>query len=668
MPKPNNYHRARKQNRTKKKNRLKNKVKNKPEINNTKYADKFDELGDEALNKILIRNIHGKDPLTIQNQIDELKRKNELDEKIDKDKYEIGRRYALSIPQEDLYSMNNDRRMDDIDLAKKYRDKNLDSFLKIHKKAYDHLLDIRRKRGKKVDKYPGLEKIKQELLDDFIQQHELNTPYYYGTKQLREPYTEQDAIAYEKQKRDWDDFYEILYEHDEKSELVPLSPNELGIDPKFLYPLTEQQKKEYENYYYDNHDILSTKMRFMDERENWKGIDGLLEMIKDYYDGPTIIGCLETRNQKLDQITKSVKNYGMFSEKYISSCTDNKRLTEVYIRNFEKLPPELIMPKHQHIKDLLIEIPGFESQSYYSGRNTVNRYLPNCIKMELLNILQKLGLYNNYIDFKRYNIGNRKSGVYINPTNSLFMLSQIFKRMKKDKQQIFTVNDMMTIPKKWPHDIYMIMQSGEDIKSESKHEYPAGDGIDMLRLILTLLEESYNDIMRGKRVTDETQGGFFNTQDDGDYVRKSPDFDIEKTKRFLILIFMGIVVCGNDDDDDYVDRLMNLDHIYNNKLSTIYTEMRRFNTGLPNIDEYDENLGRNTGEIIKKEIQIGEYANYENDKIELDFKKDLVDDLKKLFNYFTAKLKEPSDTRQSIKFGQDYKDNFISYYGNLSVY
>ena len=358
-------------------------------------------------------------------------------------------------------------------------------------------------------------------------------------------------------------------------------------------------------------------------------------------------GCLEIRKQGLDQISKDLNTYGQFADKHLSYCSDNILLTEVYLRNFEKLPNEFILPDHHHFNAVLSECPP----SY------ANRYLPPILRTQLINILENLGLYKYPPDFS--NIPGSINTVSITPTSSAYLLAQTFKRLKRNERQIFNTRDMLMINsgsgKRWPGHIQMVMESGETVYEKSKHKIniQPGNGIDLLRLVLELLEESYNLIKTGKAKVIGSDGKKVPDSQSGTNVLKQQRFDIERTKSYIILIFMGLI------GPNTVDRIMSLDTFFHDRGATVYTSIVKHEKGLPDISTYDEKLGKNTGPRVRKPLSAVDLALYKNELVELDWKLDLLSDMKDLHNYFMQKIKKPYEI---VNYGDDYPDYFKNYY------
>ena len=567
----------------------------------------------------------------------------------------------------------------DIKLANKFMEKNFEALSDMHRRGYEHLVKLKKQKGefsfgiagqrnplipphlwdpdkhserlRSIEHYP-LPRLKEEILNEYIHPFHIDSPYYYGTKDIRPPYNDIDAKNYEKSKKEWDETLEALYGDDPVPELVPLTLEEMGVKPEFAKQLTEEQKEEYKNYYSDKFDENVSAHQIMwgvgegALEGTWHGLPELLEIIKDYYNGPTIKGCLEIRKQGLDQISRNLNTYGLFADRHLSYCSDNTLLTEVYLRNFEKLPNEFILPDHNHFNAVLSGCPP--SYGY--------RYLPPILRTQLINILENLGLYKYPPDFS--NIPGSINTVSITPTSSAYLLAQTFKRLKRNERQIFNTRDMLMINsgsgKRWPGHIQMVMESGETVYEKSKHKINSqpGNGIDLLRLVLELLEESYNLIKTGKAKVIGSDGKKVPDSQSGTNVLKQQRFDIERTKRYIILIFMGLI------GPNTVDRIMSLDRFFHDRGGTVYTSIVKHEKGLPDTNTYDEKLGKNTGPRVRKPLSAVDLALYKNELVELDWKLDLLSDMKDLHNYFIQKLSSP----KKANYGGDYRDNFKNYY------
>tara|TARA_B100001094_G_C18192938_1_gene808562 strand:- start:2404 stop:4785 length:2382 start_codon:yes stop_codon:yes gene_type:complete len=664
-------------------------------------------MPEQVLQRMLASNIHGTDIHNIQGQIDKLKDfKTKDHSQFDRNKYDIGKIFTnADIPGHnvipDFQYLNDDqytKKMDfysakfpspnDIELANKFMEKNFEALSDMHRRGYEHLIKLKKQKGEfsvgvseqmwrnplipphiwdpdkqfskrgltaeeRADQHNRTIRLKKEILNEYVHPFHIDSPYYYGTKDIRPPYKDIDAKNYENSKKEWDETLEALYGDDPVPELIPLTLEEMGVKPELAKPITEEQKEEYKNYYSDKFDenVLAHQIRWgVGEgalEGIWHGLPELLEIIKDYYDGPTIKGCLEIRKQGLDQISKGLNTYGSFADKHLSYCSDNTLLTEVYLRNFEKLPNEFILPDHHHFNAVLSEC-----SPSYSGR-----YLPPILRTQLINILENLGLYKYPPDFS--NIPGSINTVSITPTSSAYLLAQTFKRLKRNETQIFNTRDMLMINsgsgKRWPGHIQMVMESGETVYEKSKHKISIqpGNGIDLLRLVLELLEEAYNLIKTGKAKVIGSDGKKVPDSQSGANVIKQEMFDIERTKRYIILIFMGLI------GPNTVDRIMSLDTFFHDRGATVYTSIVKHEKGVPDISTYDEKLGKNTGPRVRKPLSAVDLALYKNELVELDWKLDLLSDMKDLHNYFMQKLKKPYEI---VNYGDDYPDYFKNYY------
>ena len=615
-------------------------------------------MPEDPLQRILARNIHGEDIDTLQDKVDKLKDFKTVDHgQMDYDKYTVGELYANKEKSDhpDLYHLNRDRvktfdfyspksqPLDENELAEKFMEKNFEALSDMHRRGYDYFVDMKKQQGKYdlIKPYAQFKELKEEILDEYVYPFHIDTPYYYGTKDIRPPYNSNDAKKYEMSKKEWDEILESLYGDDPVPELIPLTLEEMGVRPEFSKPLTEEQKEEYKNYYLDKFDenvlenqitrgLVEDKEVEVGETQPLYSLPELLETIKDYYSGPTIKGCLELRKQGLDKISKGVNTFGSFADKHLPYCSDNTLLTEVYLRNFEKLPNEFILPVHSHFKDVL-------NQCTPNTNSSVNRYLPPCLKDELLNILEKLGLYNNHADFQEFETP-KGTAVSITPTNSAYFLAQTFKRLKKDEQQIFTKRDMISITN-WPENINMVMESGETLSKQQGNMEPC-NGMDLLRLVLELLEESYNLIIQGKK------NGIGDT-----FIRGSGLFNIERTKRYIILILMGLI------GPNSTDRIISIYDFISYQKSLVYTSIEGHERGLSEWVDHGVIMYA-TGPPVKTILNPREMAKYKNELVELDWKSNLLSDMKDLHNYFTEKIKQTG-----VKYGDDYPDSFKNYHG-----
>ena len=135
---------------------------------------------------------------------------------------------------------------------------------------------------------------------------------------------------------------------------------------------------------------------------------------------------------------------------------------------------------------------------------------------------------------------------------------------------------------------------------------------------------------------------------------KQQRFDIERTKRYIILIFMGLI------GPNTVDRIMSLDRFFHDRSSTVYTNIVKHEKGIPDISTYDEKLGKNTGPRVRKPLNAVDLALYKNELVEMDWKLNLLSYMKDLHNYFI--IKSNLYHSKEVKYGDDYRDNFKNYY------
>jgi len=138
------------------------------------------------------------------------------------------------------------------------------------------------------------------------------------------------------------------------------------------------------------------------------------------------------------------------------------------------------------------------------------------------------------------------------------------------------------------------------------------DGIDALKFVLDKLEEEYNFNQRGR----------------------GQEVNIEQTKRFFILLLMGVVPAHRDYDEYYRRSIFSLEDITDRKGATAITEIKRHYTGLPDISEYNPETNRNEGQLKKLELKGEKIAHYKNILQVNKFKRELIKDFKELHTLY----------------------------------
>ena len=142
------------------------------------------------------------------------------------------------------------------------------------------------------------------------------------------------------------------------------------------------------------------------------------------------------------------------------------------------------------------------------------------------------------------------------------------------------------------------------------------DGIDVLKMFLYKLEERYITlVMRG-------------------YISEDEQINIEQTKRFFILLLMGVVPADSGYDDYYRKSMFILGDRINSSASKAFTKIIGHRKGIPDIRDYNEGTKRNEGKLKKRELKDTDMAHYEN-ILEVDkFKRELMKDFKELHTIY----------------------------------
>ena len=106
------------------------------------------------------------------------------------------------------------------------------------------------------------------------------------------------------------------------------------------------------------------------------------------------------------------------------------------------------------------------------------------------------------------------------------------------------------------------------------------------------------------------------------------------------------------------DRILSISDFISYRRSLVYSSIEKHERGFPDISTYDVKQKRNTGPLVKTILNPREMAKYKNELVELDWKSNLLSDMKDLHNYFTEKIKT-----KGVKYGDDYPDSFKNYHG-----
>ena len=376
-----------------------------------------------------------------------------------------------------------------------------------------------------------------------------------------------------------------------------------------LEPITEEDEQTYEGdqFIHSNKRVQELKDYYQkienikDFNENYENEMNILEHIKYKLENLDILDCHNIRRNTRLLLT-DIKLYkdNEFLRKYIEPCKDNKLLTEVYINTFYSVPIELIQPdthRYSGIKEHINAIPA----DYLPFRNDQNK---------LLEILEHIGVYKKNAHHHRE--GHANDPILVPPTNNLYLLARFLRFANKEN-----------IQRQWAKD--------SPFGPYRNIEYLRGhDGEDVLRDILWELE-----LYLKEKNYEETQSRF--------------NFNIEKTKRYFILILMGLVQNPNYHETQkakLMDLHEDIGYLYNallwgkddeegERLRTIHRER---------LDDYSKKI------LPKKELKQIEY-----DMKVLQEKEKLYEDYLKLYEYFELKLNTNLIRRRRAIAGYDQK-------------
>ena len=375
-----------------------------------------------------------------------------------------------------------------------------------------------------------------------------------------------------------------------------------------LEPITEEDDQTYrgDQFIHSNKRVQELKDYYQkienikDFNENYDNEMNILEHIKYKLENLDILDCHNIRRNTRLLLT-DIKLYkdNEFLRKYIEPCKDNKLLTEVYINTFYSVPIELIQPdthRYSGIKEHIDAIPA----DYLPFQNDKNK---------LLKILEHIGVYKKNAHTRPV---HANEPINVPPTDNLYLLARFLRNANKEN-----------IQRQWAKD--------SPFGPYRNIEYLKGhDGEDVLRDILWELE-----LYLKEKNYEETQKLF--------------DFNIEKTKRYIILILMGLVQNPNYHDTQktkLMDLHEDIGYLYNALIwGKDDEEGERYRTiSRERLDDYSK-------KILPKKV----LKQYEYDMKVLQEKEKLYEDYLKLHDYFELKLSNNLIRRRRAIAGYDKK-------------
>jgi hypothetical protein len=246
-------------------------------------------------------------------------------------------------------------------------------FIGFEKKNYDKLRDIANKRNywsRQLDKHKPLEYGNKRYDPNSAIDSER-----FNIRELAAQYYEYPLRVEKSTRRYYDGEY-----YDEDTDSYKVMPNyKVGELPK-LSPVEEQD----EDYYEEDDELLLPRDKIIETVDYYKKIKPIEEQILNEYQINQDLLLKEyeelDKKQELDiekclhakkLANADIKLYQdkYFMENYYEPCSDNERLTDIYIDTFYSLPWQLIKPAETTIEDFLDNIPSIylNSEDEVSG-------------------------------------------------------------------------------------------------------------------------------------------------------------------------------------------------------------------------------------------------------------------------------------------------------------
>ena len=560
----------------------------------------------QLIERITLRNTMGDDVETLRGDLERLQERGSRFEGMspsDEEKYEYGRRYTFD--KDDIYQPRAN-----IPWRKtKAFKKNKKALMDMHRRDYERTKEKQLIKGNEVAPYPSPINVEDDILQNSFMPDYLYIP--------------EEKLLMKDEEEQYREGNKLLYGDETPPELYKLTQEEMDdVEEEYLH--TPEERKELIDHYNKTHTLMVDKEILKDELSDGGNIEEFYEKKIKYYENPTILGCMKLK-EMLDN-DPSLYQDKKFAATYITPCRDNKLLTEVFINNFDNVLPDFIMPPHVHIKDYLTAASESldNRKKYPDGRKMYDtKYFTPFILKTLLKILEEMGLYV-FVDPFYFRGRDRFPGdktYLITPCNSFHMLALNFKYMKKDKD-VFVKRENISIERN------KYEAEGVYIKSLGV------DGIDALKHVLDKLEEEYNFNQKGR----------------------GQEVNIEQTKRFFILLLMGVVPADSEYDEYYRKSIFILGDRIDRSASKAYTEIIRHRSGIPDIRDYNKVTKRNDGELKKRELKDKDMAHYENILEVYKFKKELLKDFKEL--HTTYLNRRDGRTGESSYTPEEYFDYY----------
>ena len=495
------------------------------------------------------------------------------------------------------------------------RRENIDLLKNVDQSMYDY--------GKKYTEGKGYYSSEKEI-EDIIQfrnknREALNDIYKQMNKRSGKPMPNRDDlehiiatevipnyIGYEPGSREYlsgkekyDEWLTKLYDSNmvdvgKRPVLEPIAEEdgELYGDDKFIH--SKERVQELKDYYQKIENIK-------DFNENYDNEMNILEHIKYKLENLDILDCHNIRKNTRLLLT-DIKLYrdNEFLQKYIEPCKDNKLLTEVYINTFYSVPVELIQPDiNVSVDEAINKIPA----DYLPYRND---------QKKLLEILEHIGVYKKNCGRHEAPGNPANDSITVPPTDFLYLLARFLRNANKENVKIQWAKDSPFGP--YRNIEYLKGHDGEDVLRDILWE-----------LELYLKEKNY----------EETQNRF--------------DFNIEKTKRYFILLLMGLVQNPNYHDTQktkLLDLHEDIGYLYNALIwGKDDEEGERYRTiSRERLDDYSQKI------LPPQVLKQKEY----DMKILME-KEKLYEDYLKLHEYFEFKLNQNLIRRRRAIAGYDTK-------------
>ena len=274
-----------------------------------------------------------------------------------------------------------------------------------------------------------------------------------------------------------------------------------------------------------------------------------------------ILKCNEVK--KLAETDVHLYKDKKFKDEFIIPCSDNKLLTDVYISTYYLTPSNL----KTYFLGSSVENEGYyrqDGQYTYGGHSTVtsliedvpDKYLTEWAKQDIIKLCYTMDIPEDYNELPRYFNTTDNLERFLD-TVGKHLSSTIYLQSFKNDDLSYARLESLTGLSMEKIQEYLTLLEVKHLSSEQKIDYYLREDPSKVEYFYNKNNHNYNDFNEfwKDQINKESVNQLDNRKDIVDILKRivglnpdelnkrlhHPDFDVERTKRYLILLFMGLV-------------------------------------------------------------------------------------------------------------------------------